>query len=149
MLARNDVHRILVVEDDPEISATLAMLLAAAGYEVKTAFDGDSALFAAEAFNPQICLVDVNVPRMSGYELARRLREQMEHPPLFANVTPFDQRDDWDGDAEFDLDFTKPSDPFVVVEQLSDFLSANQAKTRNRVHNNRQAKARMPQFGLQ
>jgi two-component system, OmpR family, response regulator len=103
----SQLRRILVVEDDQDMAMSLTFLLGAAGYEVETAADGVTALEAAEAFHPDICLVDVNVPQLSGYDLARRLRQDFETPPLVANVTPFNERDDWDADAEFDLDFTK------------------------------------------
>src|SRR5882672_2166451 len=95
-----------------EISSTpLATLLLVAGYDVEMAFDGQTAVETAEIFRPDVCLVDLNVPRLNVYELTRCLRERLPQPPLLANVTPFDERDDWDADAEFDLDFTKPSDP--------------------------------------
>jgi two-component system OmpR family response regulator len=147
MSTKNNIpRRVLLVEDDPETAASLATLLGVAGYQVETVFDGETALETAEAFQPDVCLIDVNLARSDGYELARRIREELEHPPLLANVTPFDERDDWDADAEFDLDFTKPSDPFEIVDQLSSFLRKDCAETRTKVHNVKQGRTRLPEF---
>lgn len=133
--------RVLVVEDDQDMAISLGLLLGAAGYEVETVSDGATALKAVQQFHPDICLIDVNVPVMSGYDLVRRLKEELESPPLLANVTPFSERDDWD--AEFDIDFTKPSDPFAIVEQLKDFLQG--PKMRTQVRKSEHA-PRMPRF---
>lgn len=139
-------HRVLLIEDDREMAAAVATLLLVAGYEVEMALDGQSAVETAESFRPDACLVDLNVPRLNIYDLARRFRERSGQRPLLANVTPFAERDDWDADAEFDLDFTKPSDPFEVVYQLSCFLRSDRPKTGNKVHNVTQGKPRSPTF---
>ena len=62
--------RVLVVDDNHDTAETLGFLLAHAGYEVQNRFDGKSALVAAEEFEPDACVLDINMPGMSGYELA-------------------------------------------------------------------------------
>jgi two-component system, OmpR family, response regulator len=108
------------------------------------AFDGPTAFDTAESFRPDVCLVDLNVPRLNVYDFVRSLRERLDQPPVLANVTPFEERDDWDADAEFDLDFTKPSDPFVVVDQLAHFLRIGLSEERTNAPT--EWKPRLPSF---
>ena len=140
-------RRVLLVDDNREMTTPLATLLLVAGYEVEMAFDGPSAIESAESFRPEICLVDVNVPRLNVYDFAGSLRERLDHPPILGNVTPFSERDDWDADAEFDLDFTKPSDPLQVVEQLSSYLRLDSSEMSKKVHSGgKHGKPRMPTY---
>jgi signal transduction histidine kinase len=68
--------RILVVDDDPDIVASLAMLLRLRGYEVETARDGLEAVEAAARVRPDVVLLDIGMPRLDGYATCRRIREQ-------------------------------------------------------------------------
>jgi signal transduction histidine kinase/ActR/RegA family two-component response regulator len=68
--------RILVVDDDPDSADALARLLRLMGSEVETAYDGLAAVLAAEQFQPQVVLLDLDMPRLDGYEACRRLRRQ-------------------------------------------------------------------------
>src|SRR5436190_11565401 len=60
--------RVLVVDDNRDAAITLGMLLTACGYTVQTSFDGQDALAAAEQFQPDACVLDINMPGMDGYE---------------------------------------------------------------------------------
>jgi CheY-like chemotaxis protein len=71
--------RILVIEDNADQAQTLAALLSLWGYEVKTANEGTEGISTAEEFKPDVVLVDLGLPGISGYEVARRLRK---HPQL-------------------------------------------------------------------
>jgi signal transduction histidine kinase/ActR/RegA family two-component response regulator len=66
--------RVLVVDDNADAAETLARLLALVGWEARTAADGAQALHAVEAFAPDVAFLDIGLPGMDGYELARRLR---------------------------------------------------------------------------
>lgn len=115
--------RVLVVDDNCDAATSLGRLLGAAGYQVETSFDGESALQAAERFNPDACVIDIQMPGMDGYELARRLRNRAGHrPPILATVTGFNDFDHLDRavQAGFDLHFSKPVDPAEMIEQLTD-----------------------------
>jgi CheY-like chemotaxis protein len=68
--------RILVVDDDRDAVASLAMLLKITGNETRTAHDGVEAVESAEAFRPDVVLLDIGLPKMNGYDAARRIREQ-------------------------------------------------------------------------
>jgi two-component system CheB/CheR fusion protein len=74
--------RVLVVEDNADAAQSLAMLLALWGHETQVAHNGHAALSGAAAFRPDLALLDLGLPRMDGYEVARRLREL----PGLANV---------------------------------------------------------------
>ena len=69
------LRRILVVDDNQDSALSLAMLLKMSGNETKTAFDGQAALEAAEAFRPDIILLDIGLPKLNGYEVARKIRD--------------------------------------------------------------------------
>jgi len=68
-------HRILIVDDEPNIVASLEFLMRKCDYEVCVARDGDEALALADAFRPDLVLLDVMMPRRSGFEVCRLIRE--------------------------------------------------------------------------
>ena len=74
--------RVLVVEDDEEIAQALLRSLRMEGYEVRIASDGEAALEAAPAFNPDLVILDLGLPRIDGLEVARRLRASDDVPIL-------------------------------------------------------------------
>jgi two-component system OmpR family response regulator len=76
-------HTILVVDDDPHIRQLLVFALAKAGLATREAADGEAALAAVSARTPDLVVLDINMPRMSGLEVCRRLRAQGELPILF------------------------------------------------------------------
>ncbi len=70
--------KILIADDEPTIVASLEFLMVRSGYEVRVARDGDEALELVEAFAPDLVLLDVMMPRRSGYDICRALRERLE-----------------------------------------------------------------------
>ncbi len=68
-------QRILIVDDEPNIVLSLEYLMRRAGYEVAVAADGEAALRAAADAAPDLVILDVMLPRLSGFEVCRRLRE--------------------------------------------------------------------------
>ncbi len=127
----NGLTRVLVVDDNRDAATTLAFILEAAGYKVHTAFDGEAALAVAERFNPDACILDIQMPGVNGYDLARRLCARVpDNPPLLAAVTAYSDGAHLDraADAGFDLHFTKPADPADFVQQLGDCLSGQSEK---------------------
>ena len=69
-------RRIMVVDDNADAADSLALLISTEGHEVQTACDGKSALELAEAFKPELMLLDISMPGLNGYELACCLRER-------------------------------------------------------------------------
>ena len=114
---------VLVVEDNVDAALSLAGLLNELGYETQTAFDGPSALEAARSARPAVILLDIGLPGMDGYEVAKRLRAEsrFRNVPLAA-VTGYSQDEDRKRAAEagFDRHFTKPVD----LAAMRDFLAA-------------------------
>jgi DNA-binding response OmpR family regulator len=67
--------KILIADDEPNIVASLEFLMRQRGYEVRVANNGDDALAAVADFGPDLILLDVMMPRMSGYDLCQKVRE--------------------------------------------------------------------------
>ena len=115
-------RRVLIVDDNEDLVATLADVLRSAGHVVATALDGPSALRIAPAFAPDIALVDIGLPVMDGYELARRLRGDaaLGTVKLIA-VTGYGQDLDRQRSLEagFDLHLVKPLDIALLSELLA------------------------------
>ena len=122
----NNLYRVLVVDDNHDAAKSLAFLLGTAGFKVETAFDGKTALEIAARFDPDACILDINMPGMNGYELARRLRAMAnECPPILVTLTGQSDFEHLDRatNAGFDLHFTKPADPDDLAAQLEECLS--------------------------
>ncbi len=115
-------RRVLVVDDNLDAAESLAMLLKVEGHETRTAHDGPAALEAAEAFRPEVIFLDIGLPRMDGYEVARRLRAQPGSAGvLLVALTGYGQEEDRrrTEEAGFDAHLVKPADPEAVQELLT------------------------------
>jgi CheY-like chemotaxis protein len=113
-------HRLLVVDDNKDAATSLAMLLRLGGNEVQVAHDGMSALELAKSYGPEMVFLDIGMPGMDGYEVARRMRQQpgLENVVLAA-LTGWGQKEDRrrTADAGFDHHLVKPVET-GVLEQL-------------------------------
>jgi len=110
-------RRILVVEDNADVAETTAAMLALSGHEVRTVHDGVEALSMVEAFAPDVVLLDIGLPRMDGYEVARRLRQlPATRDTLLVALTGYGQASDRlrGREAGFDEHLLKPVDPAVL-----------------------------------
>ena len=76
------MKRILVIEDEPQMRLGLRDNLELEGYEVETAADGDEGLEKVASFGPDLVLLDVMLPKKSGFEVCRELRAQSAHTPI-------------------------------------------------------------------
>jgi signal transduction histidine kinase/DNA-binding response OmpR family regulator len=112
--------RILVVDDNRDAAETLAMMLQHLGHSVKLAYDGPGALAAAREFDAELALVDIGLPVMDGYEVARRLREQCDGDIRLIAVTGYGQESDRSrsADAGFESHLVKPVDLATLNEAL-------------------------------
>jgi signal transduction histidine kinase/ActR/RegA family two-component response regulator len=117
--------RILVVDDNQDSADSLALLLSAHGHDVRTAYDGPSALEVARTFKPQVALQDIAMPGMDGFEIARRLRDipPTQKTALIA-LTGFSSEKDACAlrAAGFDHQLTKPLD-FDDLQRLLQILT--------------------------
>lgn len=75
-VARLPGRRILIVDDNRDGANSLAMVLRMLGNQVFITYDGIAALQAAEAYRPDLVLLDIGLPRMDGHEVCRRIREE-------------------------------------------------------------------------
>ena len=112
---------VLIIEDNDDARSSLTRLLEAEGYSVQAAADGRSGLEHALRFRPEIALIDIGLPQMDGYEVARTLRLQ-HHSTFLIALTGFGQPEDktMASDAGFDAHFTKPAD----LDKLRELMAA-------------------------
>lgn len=114
--------RILVVDDNVDAAAMLTMLLEASGHQVLTEHDSRSALERAQHEKPDICLLDIGLPRIDGNQLAHRLRSQPgTEKSLLIAITGYGQENDRkQGHASgFDHYLTKPVDTKKLLTLLA------------------------------
>jgi CheY-like chemotaxis protein len=112
--------RVLVVDDNVDSTRSLALLLELSGHQVRTAHDGPTALEAARGFRPTVALLDIGLPGMNGYELAKKMREKPVHKNvMLVAVTGYGQNADRQRSKEagFDYHLVKPVN-FGELEQL-------------------------------
>jgi PAS domain S-box-containing protein len=114
------LYRVLIADDNQDAAETLAMLLRMSGHEVHVAHDGDDALALASRLQPHIAVLDIGMPNLSGYEVAKRIRGEVWGEPMtLIAVTGWGQEEDrrLARSAGFDYHLTKPVDP-VSLEKL-------------------------------
>ena len=121
-----DRRRVLVVDDNEDAALMLAAVIQSVGHEVMTAFDGPTALSAAEHFRPDAALLDLGLPVMDGFELARRLREMgggTRDLKLVA-VTGYSSPRDFErsSQASFDRHLVKPIDTVTLGKLLTELF---------------------------
>ena len=114
----------MLVVDDNEIAAKmLGMLLTALGNEVRSCYDGQTAIDVASEFHPDIILLDLGMPKLNGYETAIRIREQPwgKHVVLAA-LSGWGQDEDKQRtrQAGFDHHFVKPIEPDALRRLLAE-----------------------------
>ncbi len=112
--------RVVVADDNRDTADSLAIMLRLSGHEVHVAYDGEDAVDLVRRHRPDVALVDIGMPRLDGYGVARRLRaEPWGDTLVLAALTGWGQASDRAAAAAagFDHHFTKPVDP-VAVEAL-------------------------------
>jgi len=124
--AAGPARRVLIIEDNPDIALSLSLALAEFGYSAVTAPNGERGLEVAEQFLPEVVLVDIGLPGMDGFDVARRLRQLPAltnllvialsgySPKLFPEGAP---------EVVFDHYFTKPVEPNPVVAIITSSLA--------------------------
>ena len=113
---------ILVVDDNEDFALTLARLLRARGYQVRVEHDGLAGLAAAERLHPDVAFIDLGMPKLNGYDLARRMRANPATAgAMLIAVTGWGQEEDRarTEQAGFDGHLVKPIDPASVLNLLA------------------------------
>lgn len=114
-------RKVLVVDDNVDAANSLAMLLAAAGHDARAAYNGPEALDHVAASPPEVVFLDIGLPGMDGFEVARRLRSGAKSPPLLlVALTGYGQPEDRESTrrAGFDRHLVKP----VTLDRLENLL---------------------------
>jgi PAS domain S-box-containing protein len=120
-------RRVLVVDDMRDCAASLTMMLALAGHDTRTAHDGLEAVELAEAFRPEVVLLDIGLPKLNGYDACRRIREQPWGKDMrIIAVTGWGQPEDRERSraAGFDRHLVKPVDIAKLQSLLAEFAGA-------------------------
>ena len=123
-------RRILVVDDNDDSAESLAMLLNLDGNETRVAHDGVEAIQAATTFEPDVMLLDIGLPKLNGYQVARKVRE-LPNGTRMRLVALTGWGDDADRSASqaagFDAHFIKPVDHAALTRLLTEFATAQTA----------------------
>lgn len=120
--------RVLVVDDNEDAAEMLELLLIASGHEVRTAYDGTAALDAAIDFRPNVMLLDIGLPGLDGFEVAKRIRQLLVlKGVVLVAMTGYGQESDLKRslDAGFDHHLVKP----VSFEKVKQILATVTGKT--------------------
>jgi DNA-binding response OmpR family regulator len=122
---------VLVVDDNEDAAEMLALVLGQSGYHTRTAYDGRAALVAAGEWTPQVVILDIGLPDMNGYDVARELRRDGRLAGLaLIALTGWGTHDDKRKamEAGFDVHLTKP----VVANDLQRALAELERRPRSR-----------------
>ncbi len=118
-----EAHRILIVDDDPDAADTLSMLLELSGHQTRTLNESTEAVATAESFAPDLVLLDIGMPKMDGYSVARSIRQQpWGNKPVLVALTGWGQEEDRrkSREAGFDGHLVKPADYVTLSHLIAD-----------------------------
>ena len=117
--------KILVVDDEKDITETLSFMLKANGYDVITALDGESGLKAAKEENPDLIILDVMMPKINGYKIARLLKydNKYKHIPIIMVTARGQDTDKLIGEETgADVYITKPFEFEEILNSINKYL---------------------------
>jgi len=122
-------YRILIVDDDPSVRATVARLLADEGYEVSTAEDGFDALLQMKSKVPEVIVSDLNMPQMSGFEFLSVVRRRFPQVLVIAMSGAYKAGDAVPGGIIADAFYGKGSDsPATLLRLVADLLQTSASR---------------------
>ena len=120
---RGPCRRVLVVDDNRDAAASLAIILKMMGHEVRTSYDGEAAVAVAAEYRPRLVLMDLGMPKVDGYEAARRMRLQPWGAELFlVALTGWGAEEDRrrTQDGGFDAHLVKPVDMDILRKLIAE-----------------------------
>jgi len=120
-------RRVLVVDDNQDSAETIAMLVELWGHQARIVHSGPAALEEAPGWRPEVVLLDIGLPGIDGYEVARRLRQEPAMAgALLVAMTGYGQERDrrMSSEAGFDHHLVKPVDPAVLQSLLASAASS-------------------------
>jgi CheY-like chemotaxis protein len=119
--------KILVVDDNHDSALSMAMMLSIMGHETRTAHDGESAFVTAEAFLPDVVLLDIGLPKLNGYEVAQKIRGTKWGESMYLiAVTGWGQDEDRQRSSEVGLNqhMVKPVEPAALEKLLAELKTS-------------------------
>jgi len=120
--------RVMIADDNLDHVAVTAMLLQAEGYDVRGLGSGGKLLEQFEVFGPSVVILDIGMPGLSGYDVARALRANaLGYEVLLIALTGFEGQTDrmLSKMAGFDYHLVKPADPNALLAVIRDYLAGN------------------------
>jgi CheY-like chemotaxis protein len=120
--ALNSSQRILIVDDNRDSADSLGSMLRIMGNDTRIAYDGEAAVAAATAFRPDLILLDIGLPKLNGYDVCRRIRDQPWGKSIvLIALTGWGQEDDIrrSHQAGFDHHMVKPVEPNALMKLLA------------------------------
>lgn len=119
---------VLIVEDNRDVAETLAALLDLYGFAVRIAYDGEEGLQSACEHPPDMVILDIGLPRMSGLDLARELRATLKSETLLVAMSGYTHKHAECREAGIDHYFIKPVDPETIETLLRDHVETQVTK---------------------
>jgi CheY-like chemotaxis protein len=126
-VSRQGVGRIVVVDDNTDAAESLAMVLRSAGHTVHTANAGEEGLALGAGLEPDVVILDIGMPGLNGYEVARRIRfSAWGRNAMLIALTGWGQKEDIEQAhaAGFDFHMTKPADTERIERLVGEFLDS-------------------------
>jgi two-component system cell cycle response regulator DivK len=117
--------KILVADDDPAIQGLIIAILAAEGFEVIGASDGAEAVALAESQRPHLIIMDMSMPRMTGYEATKKIRALPEGEKIIIlGLTANDRQGDYDEAYKAGCNgfMSKPFQPQALIERIKEMI---------------------------
>lgn len=117
---------VLIADDDQDIRQLISVLLSALGVQVVTAEDGEEAVAETARVAPDLIVMDMNMPRMTGYEATRAIRKSVGRQPKILGLTANDRPGDYDEAYEAGCDgfMSKPFAPEDLIGRIQSMLAA-------------------------
>ena len=127
-------EKILIVDDEEDYLNLLRLILAPEGYEIKTACDGEDALRQLDGFQPDLMILDVNMPRLDGHGVCKKVREntRLKKLPIIMLTVRSSEDEEVRGIENGSDDYiTKPFEPTALVARVKTVLrrAAKKART--------------------
>jgi len=126
-------RRVLIIDDNEDAANTTAMLLKDMGGEARVAYDGESALAMISEYQPEVVLLDINMPGLDGYETGQQIRRVLGNRVLLVALTGFGQEQNKEKAtrAGFDAHLTKPADEAALARIFAHRESSGRSKRRS------------------
>ncbi|MES1175224.1 MAG: response regulator [Myxococcales bacterium] len=122
--------RVLIVDDDFDSAEVMSILLERAGFEVQVALKASSALLVVDEFIPNVAIIDIGLPEVSGYELVQALRAKPAlRACLYIAVTGYsgEALSERSANAGFETHLTKPVSPMDLIQLLHEMVATAQS----------------------